>query len=173
MTIQLTRRSALLLTLVAVALAAVLATSGTARAATTPYHYDYGADCYTNPYFGPTIDADAPGDMRSVSGGQEAVYWRADLYRYTSAGWTAYITTKPWLQAQATGYGLIRTMFNGFVSIWSDYPSGRAGVRYVEFPSLPVGTYAVRQTFLWSNGLKSVEWQPMNGDPSDNICTVS
>jgi hypothetical protein len=55
--------------------------------------------------------------MRSVSGAQETVYWRADLWENRSSGWIPVNQSKPWLQGQATGNGLIRTMFNGFVTI--------------------------------------------------------
>jgi hypothetical protein len=161
-----------LLVAVSVALAAALATAGRAGAATIPYHADFGANCFTSAYTGATIQADAPSEMRSVSGAQEAVYWRADLYRWSGSGWSSYDSSKPWLQAQATGYGLIRTMFNGYVSIWSEYPNGRAGVRYNQYSGLPVGTYTVVETYLWSNGVKSVQSQLVNGGSSP-FCTVS
>jgi hypothetical protein len=109
--------------------------------------------------------------MRSVSGAQEAVYWRADLWKNTSSGWLPSDRSRPWLQAQATSNGLIRTMFNGFVTIWSDYPSGLA--RSSEsFGNLTVGHYAVKETFLWSDGTKTDQWQYMQGGGGSQICSV-
>jgi hypothetical protein len=151
--------------------ASALATTGTAPAAGIPYHHDYGSRCYTSAYTADTLDALAPDSMVSVSGAQEAVYWRADLWKYTSSGWLPVNQSKPWLQAQATGNGLIRVMFNGFVTIWSDYPSGVAR-SYVEFGNLTVGRYAVKETYLWSNGLTTSEWQNMNNGTSQ-MCDVT
>jgi hypothetical protein len=158
--------------IVTVALAGcALAMTGTAFAASIPYHHDYGAKCYFSQYTGATVDAYAPDDMRSVSGAQEAVYWRADLWKNTSSGWLPANQSKPWLQAQATGTGLIRTMFNGFVTIWSEYPSGLARST-MPFTNLTVGQYAVKETYLWSNGATTTQWQNMNNGTTQ-ICTVS
>lgn len=91
-----------------------------------------------------------PGQVVSNTGRNEFVYFKTDVYRWTSSGWS-FVTGTPYARAVAGPNGLINTSI--FTSPWSWRQNGR----YTNnFPgaykiSLPSGTYLTLQMIWWSS----------------------
>ena len=73
----------------------------------------------------------------SAATGQDWLFFRADLFRWTGSAWVAQDRTTSWLYARVPGLSWTR---------WSD----RTATASVTFSGLPAGYYAVVQTVAWN-----------------------
>ena len=96
-----------------------------------------------------------------TGGGNETVYYSPDLWKYTSAGWIEWNTSKPWYSA-TVGPNSIYTI-NGYKWFLSQTP-----YRNVPFNGLSSGYYAVKGYFY--NG--SSQWATVTGTTQTTSCYV-
>ena len=113
-------------------------------------------------------------NMTSISGGLEATYFNALLYRYDGVKWVLW-RTLGWHSGVSNRYG---NQVIGYIA--SIYPyrwiSGANGWQitesYVTFPSLPAGRYAVAEVYQWHNGAYTWQWS-RRGQTQSTECYMS
>lgn len=104
-----------------------------------------------------------PPQMTSISGGLEYVYWSPDLYRWNGSTWALYDNSQPWYYAFANGNGTVYQQL--LYSTWFK-TSSNAAIVSVNFGPLYPGSYAVFNTYRWSNGASAGTWSNFSGGGS-------
>ena len=86
---------------------------------------------------------------------REYVYFQADIYRWTSNGWTRYSGT-PWARAIAGPYGLESApSWEGTFWSWHNGTVYYDYMNPVKRFSVPSGTYMVLQQIVWGSHMNS------------------
>jgi hypothetical protein len=162
--------------------ALALVTAGHARAQAygggIPYHQSAGASCgdgtgarailaYPARKMTTLAQSSNPYDL-------ENVYWHAELFVYTGAGWRLYSQVfpndaangnKPWLA----------TVANTFIYAgpWHNYQTGW-DTSFIRFSSLPAASYAVRETFMWQDGTNTQEFMQFSrNNTTSQVCQAN
>jgi hypothetical protein len=162
--------------------AVALSTAGHARAQAygggVPYHQSAGASCGDGTGARTILAYPA---RRMTTLGQstnplalEKVYWRAELFVYTTAGWRLYSQVfpndtangnKPWLFAVANTYL--------YTDPWRNNQTGYY-TRSIPFANLPAASYAVRETFMWQDGTSVQEFMQFTwNNTASQVCQAS
>jgi hypothetical protein len=170
-------RLAILFALAVVALAIAGQANAQAYGGGVPYHQSAGAQCGDGTG-ARTILAYPARKMTTLAQSSnpldlEYVYWHAELFVYTANGWLLYSKVFPndtWNGSKAWLYAVANTSI--YADPWRNYYS-QIYTNRVVFSELPVGSYAVRETFMWQDGTSVQEWMQFSRNyTTSTVCRV-